>query len=104
MLRGNISSSRSITLSWVPPPEEQQNGEITSYSLNITDTRTGVTIQRTVPDSQTTLTVTSLSPFTSYSCLIAVSTSVGLGPFSTVLTLTTLEDSTYRHTRTTNIL
>ena len=40
----------------------------------------------------TVLEIDTLAPFTTYSILIAASTSVGLGPFSTVLTVQTPED------------
>ena len=38
------------------------------------------------------LEIETLTPFTTYSILIAASTIVGLGPFSTVLTIHTPED------------
>lgn len=66
---------------------------IVLYTLNVTETGSGVTIQRTVPGSQTTITVSSLLPFTAYFCSIAASSSVGIGPFSTILSVTTPEDS-----------
>ena len=37
-------------------------------------------------------TVTHLRPYTTYQCIIAASTSVGIGPFSTVVTIVTPED------------
>ena len=91
-LTGEAGSSRSTLLSWQPPIESEQNGVITSYTITLTDSRSSQVIQRTVPSSQTSLTVDSLLPFTTYSCSIAASTSVGLGPFSTFLSITTLED------------
>ena len=45
----------------------------------------------------TSLTVSTLQPFTTYFCIIAASTSVGMGPFSTVVTLQTPEDGTLVH-------
>ena len=96
MFRERIESPRSISFSWDTPRVEEQNGQITSYTLNITETGSGVTIQRIVPSTQTTVTVSALLPFTSYDCLIAASTSIGLGPFSTILSVTTPEDSKYQ--------
>ena len=88
-----IESSRSVTFSWIAPLIEEQNGVIVTYTLNITDAGTGVTFQRVVPSSQTSITLSSLTPFTTYFCSIAASTIVNIGPFSTLLTVSTLEDS-----------
>lgn len=87
-----VQSSSSVTLSWMPPLLDEQNGVLTGYTLNITETGSGVTTQRTLPSSQTSITVTSLLPFTTYSYAISASTSVGPGPFNTLLTVTTPED------------
>ena len=89
-----IDSSRSVTFNWQAPLVEEQNGVIISYTINVTDVGRGQTIQRLVSSSQTSITVASLIPFTTYSCSIAASTSAGMGPFSTLLTLTTPEDGT----------
>ena len=40
----------------------------------------------------TSITVTTLRPYTTYQCIIAASTSVGIGPFSTIVTILTPED------------
>lgn len=40
----------------------------------------------------TSVNVTTLRPYTTYHCIIAASTSVGIGPFSTLVTLLTPED------------
>lgn len=72
---------------------EDQNGQITQYTLIIVEMESQVTIQRSIPSNQTSLTLSSLLPFTSYDCMIAASTSVGLGPLSMLLQVTTLEDS-----------
>ena len=88
----SVQSSRSVTFSWMPPLPDQQNGVLTGYTLNITEAGSGVTTQRTLPSSQTTITVTSLLPFTTYSFAISSYTSVGPGPFSTLLAVTTPED------------
>ena len=60
------------------------------YTINVSAVETGEEFQLTSPT--TSLTVTSLRPFTTYRCIIAASTSVGIGPFSTVFTLVTPED------------
>ena len=91
--RETVHSSTSVTFSWALPREEDQNGVIVLYTLNITETEAGLTIQRTVPAAQTSVTVDLLLPFTAYICSIAASTSVGMGPFSTILSINTHEDS-----------
>ena len=87
------SSSRSATITWDPPPMAQQNGIIILYTINVTVADSGEMFQLT--SATTSLTVSTLQPFTTYFCIIAASTSVGMGPFSTVVTLQTPEDGTY---------
>ena len=87
-----VDSSRSIAFNWQAPPVSEQNGIIISYTINVTETRSSYGLQQMVHRSQTSITVTSLLPFTTYSCSIAASTSVGIGPFSTLLIATTFED------------
>ena len=86
------SSSRSATVTWDPPPMAQQNGIIILYTINVTVADSGEMFQLT--STTTSLTVSTLQPFTTYFCIIAASTSVGMGPFSTVVTLQTPEDGT----------
>ena len=84
------TSSPSPVLTWDPPNAEDQNGVIIEYTINVTAVETGEEFLLT---SDTTMsTVTTLRPFTTYLCIIAASTSIGLGPFSTVFTLRTPED------------
>ena len=86
------SNSRSATVTWDPPPMAQQNGIIILYTINVTVADSGEMFQLT--STTTSLTVSTLQPFTTYFCIIAASTSVGMGPFSTVVTLQTPEDGT----------
>ena len=68
----------------------QQNGIIIFYTINVTVADSGEMFQLT--STTTSLTVSTLQPFTTYFCIIAASTSVGMGPFSTVVTFQTPED------------
>ena len=68
----------------------QQNGIIILYTINVTVADSGEMFQLT--STTTSLTVSTLQPFTTYFCIIAASTSVGMGSFSTVITLQTPED------------
>ncbi len=83
-------TSTSAYLSWEPPPDENRNGVIVQYIINVTVQETGERFQLT---SETTyLEVTNLRPYRTYVCVIAAATSVGLGPFSTAFTVQTPED------------
>ena len=86
------TSSRSAIVTWDAPPMAQQNGIIILYTINVTVADSGEMFQLT--STTTSLTVSTLQSFTTYFCIIAASTSVGMGPFSTVFTLQTPEDGT----------
>ena len=88
---GSATTSRSAIISWNPPRADLQNGIIISYIINVTVRETGATFQLT--SNTTSLTITTLSPYRNYICIIAALTSVGTGPFSGRFTLTTPEDS-----------
>ena len=75
---------------WEPPSPEDQNGLIVGYTINITDLETGERYQHL--STSTNITIGSLTPFTTYICIIAARTNIGIGPFSTVVTVQTLED------------
>lgn len=83
-------SSESIEITWQPPPLPDQNGVITGYVVNVTSLDSAV-IQQISTTATNTLLVSGLSPFTVYSCIIAARTAVGLGPYTTVVTVQTLE-------------
>lgn len=94
MFTDRVESSQSISFNWIAPTVEEQNGVIISYTVNVLDAASGQNIgPTTVPSSQTSITVAALLPFTTYLCSIAASTSLGMGPFSTSLMVTTLQDS-----------
>lgn len=83
-------SSERIMLTWDPPLLQNRNGIITGYTINVTNLDTGEISQ--IVTSNRNLTLDSLTPFTTYTFIIAARTSVGAGPFSTELTIITLED------------
>ena len=90
MFNAMAQSSESIILVWEPPSPEDQNGLIVGYTINITDLETGERYQ--CLSTSTNITIGSLTPFTTYICIIAARTNIGIGPFSTVVTVQTLED------------
>ena len=83
-------SSRMSTLSWDPPNYEDRNGVIIGYVINVTNTRRSETLQYT--SNTTALTLSTLSPYTTYYYIVAARTSAGTGPFSAVITLLTPQD------------
>ena len=76
---------------WEPPLFEDQNGIITSYIINVVLNETAENFQLSTAESR--LFLDSLRPFGTYSFVIAAQTIAGIGPFSTVLTIATPEDS-----------
>ena len=76
-----------FTLSWDPPNFEDRNGAIIGYLINITSAHTNETTE--YASNTTTLTLSTLSPYITYYCIVAARTSVGTGPFTPVLTLQT---------------
>ena len=82
---------RSVSLTWDPPPPENRNGIIISYTINLTEGETGQILQ--IFAETNNLTIDSLRPFTAYILSITATTSVGVGSFSSVLQFTTPEDS-----------
>ena len=83
-------SSTIITLFWDPPPADEQNGIITQYRINITEVETGRTFS--LFSATTSVNVTSLHPYYTYNCAIAAVTSIGAGPYTSVITVVTLQD------------
>ena len=88
------SDSRSATVTWGPPPDDDLNGVIIRYIINVTVVGTGQSFQLT--STTTSLTVTTLTPYTTFICIIAAVTSVGIGPFSAQFTLITPQDGKLR--------
>lgn len=71
--------STSLVVSWEPPQLELRNGVIQQYTIRITEVETGAVT--TLYTEVTTVNVTSLHPYYTYSCTVAAETTA-LGPFS----------------------
>ena len=83
-------SSTSIRVSWDEVPEVHQNGNITGYTVEITNLKLrNSTLFSTF---QRTLTILHLQPHTQYSINVNASTGRGAGPFGTANITVTLED------------
>ena len=65
---------------------ETQNGKIIGYSINVTDRDSTLLNQDT---ANMTITISSLKESTTYYVSVAARTSVGVGPFSLPISVTT---------------
>ena len=87
-----IISSRSLTLSWHPPPPSQRNGVIQSYYINCSFKGIAIfneTRNSTIPSS---VNVSNLIPGSEYICSVIASTVKGGGP-AAVMRVKTEEES-----------
>ena len=82
--------SQRVEISWSPPLLEERNGIITSYTVTVSRQGSDSSIQLTSPT--TSISVSMLNPFTSYTITVAALTSIGVGPPSTLLNFRTAED------------
>ena len=82
-------SSSSVVLTWQLPPEDQLNGVLRGFLVNVTEAETGHQYQTSV--DSTTYTLEGLHPFYRYSFIIAAVT-IEPGPFSEVITLQMPQD------------
>ena len=74
------ASPTAVQMEWHPPRDEDRNGLIRAYIVNITELNTGTMWQKTV-ENDTDSFIESLHPFYSYSLSIAAQT-IALGPFT----------------------
>ena len=86
---GEALSPSSLVLTWQPPPEDQLNGVLTGYLVNVTETETGVQYQISADTSQYTF--EGLHPFYRYSFIVSAIT-IGPGPFSGIFTIQMPQD------------
>ena len=77
-------TSHSVSLMWLPPAREHQNGIIIGYIINVTVEETGEMYQLY---SNTTNITATLKPFTMYTMVITAENSVGTGPYTEVVSI-----------------
>ena len=82
-------NSTSVHLSWLPPDEDQHNGDIRHYNIRITEFHSGRVIQLNSTDITTVY--TGLHPAYTYSFTVAAVT-VEIGPYSDLATVRMPED------------
>ena len=85
----------SAFLSWTEINEEDRNGVIIQYVIDVTVQGSGA--QLTWTSTSDFLEVIVLEPDTTYVCAVAAATSIGTGPFSSQITFQTPQDSKYYH-------
>ena len=84
------TSSRTASLSWDSPDLSSRNGEITSYTVNVSVVESEEMLQFIA--LSTDLELSSLRPYHTYLYIIAASTVAGEGPFSMAVIITMPED------------
>jgi len=88
-LTGATLNSRTISLSWSPPPSADVNGIIREYRVNVTSVESGTVLTRNT--TTTSITIQSLHPYYLYRCVVSAYT-VGIGPYTEVFMIRTPED------------
>ena len=84
-----VTSSRTVNISWYPPPLEDQNGIIRYYSIRITEIDTGYIFE--VESNFTWIFLDFLHPYYTYTIQFSAVT-VAQGPFGASIIFTTPED------------
>ena len=86
---GRSDTPRSISLSWDPPLQQEQNGIIRKYVITLmTVDNSEVTIVSSISSSQT---IHGLRAYTTYLCTVAAYT-ISVGPATEQLQIQTAED------------
>ena len=88
-IQSSTVTSTMVEISWDSLLSEDENGIVRNYLINVTEIQTGNMFQTTSPDESAVL--DNLHPAYEYTFRIAAYT-IGSGPYSTVFTITTLED------------
>ena len=89
---GEALSSSSLLLTWQPPLDNQLNGILTGYVVNVTETETGDQYQISTDAAQYTF--EGLHPFYRYTFIVAALT-IGPGPFSGIFHLQMPQDGMF---------
>ena len=95
-MRGQALGSRTVKITWKPPPEEQQNGEVLGYRVLYAQADTGYgpneAQEINVLADDRSSTISDLDKWTQYKVWVSAYTSVGDGPRSAVIYVETDED------------
>lgn len=82
---------REATITWQPPTFEDQNGVIVYYQLIVSQSQFQIP-DITVNANTTSHTLANLEEHVEYTVVVAAATCVGVGPFSSTVNFTTLQD------------
>lgn len=92
-MKASTTSSRSILVQWLPPPQEHIHGVIKHYIVEYFKATDRNNIKNiTTAGNSTSLNLTSLLPYTNYSVRVRAVNNVGPGPVSKEVANTTWED------------
>ena len=89
-LKNLLKEKTSLTVQWGTVPCPNQRGPITGYRLHYSN---GTSIVNTTGEGSRQHVLTGLTPFTNYSVQVAAVNAGGTGPYSTALSVETLQDS-----------
>lgn len=78
-----VLNSTDVQISWNAPPVSEQNGIIIQYNVSVTDANTDD--MHSLITSSNDVIVGELLPYTAYHCAVSAHTSVGSGPFSSLV-------------------
>ena len=87
-MSGAAETSSSISFSWQPPPQNKTNGIIRHYTVRVTEVKTGLFFE--INSTATSVNIGQLQAYNAYEVKSAAFT-IGLGPFSASIEITTLE-------------
>ena len=76
------SDPRTLHLAWSTPLQDERNGEIIQYGINLTDIQSGEVMHFFAYDSVTSVTIQHLHPHYYYNYTLTAFTSAGNGPYS----------------------
>ncbi|XP_063241575.1 cell adhesion molecule Dscam2-like [Bacillus rossius redtenbacheri] len=85
------TSSTSVNVQWKPPAGGQQQGALAGYRISYRQLPSGATQVRTVKGGRSEVLLTSLRQYSRYEVTVQAFNSVGPGPASPPLVVTTLE-------------
>lgn len=101
-VRGNAVNSRSLQVTWKPPPREQQNGAIIYYKIKYLKAEYGDDLSKAqeirIEADQLLYVIGGLEKWTEYRVWVIAGTEVGDGPPSLPIILRTDEDGMYAKT------
>jgi len=81
-----------MEIRWEPPLPHDRNGVVTGYSVDVQEQQTGDHVASLLVVNDTSVNVTALKPYTTYTFTVSARNSIGYGPYLNVYH-TTLEDS-----------